>query len=99
MQTGFSEDDPENLTVACTVYVHQYNRLDAATILRFYSRGCHVESQVSLSPGMTVSLSLHVSGSARVTLGPCLVTWARKPECGLQFPQGPSTHTHGRNLR
>ena len=97
MQTCFSNEDPENLTVACSIYVHQENRLAAGTVWGFYPCSCHVESQGLLTPGMTVSLFLHASETARVTLGPCVVTWARSNECGLQFRRKPFAETQERS--
>jgi hypothetical protein len=63
----------------------------------FYPESCHVESSLSISPGMVVSLSLHLPGAARIKLMQGLVTWARKSEFGLRFLHGPATMTQERN--
>lgn len=50
-------------------------------------------------PGMVVSLSLHLPGTARIMLEPALVTWARKTEFGLRFLHGPARMTQERTTR
>lgn len=57
MQTCFSSDDPEYLPIPCTIVVHDEDRLGRGTIWGFYPHHCHVESDLLVSPGMTVSLS------------------------------------------
>ena len=93
MQTCFSSDDPEYLPIPCTIIVHQEDQLGAGTIWGFYPHRCHVESELPLSPGMTVSLSLHVSGTARIKLEQGLVTWATASEFGLEFRHGSTTRS------
>jgi hypothetical protein len=85
MQTCFSSDDPDTLPVPCTLVVHDEDQLVRGTIWGFYPRCCHVESELAISPGMTVSVSLHLQGKVRVKLEQGLVTWAREKEFGLTF--------------
>lgn len=59
MQTCFSSDDPETLPILCTIVVYDEDRLGSGTIWGFYPSRCHVQSDLSVSPGMMVSLSLH----------------------------------------
>lgn len=54
----------------------------------FYPQRCHVESWLPVSPGMMVSLPLHLPDAARVKLENGLVTWARASEFGVQFLHG-----------
>jgi hypothetical protein len=93
MQTCFSSDDPETLPVPCTLLIHDEDQLGPGTIWGFYPSGCHVESELLLSPGMTVSLSLDLTGNARVTLHHGLVTWARASEFGVEFGHGSTTRS------
>ncbi len=97
MQTCFSGDDVEYLPIACTVYVHHEDMIGAGTVWAFYPHRCHVESQVPVFPGMTVSLSLQLPGAGRVKIEQGLVTWARASEFGLQFMQGPTVMSHERS--
>lgn len=93
MQTCFSSDDPEYLPIPCTIIVHQENQLGAGTIWGFYPHRCHVESEFPLTPGMTVSLSLHLVGNARVKLEQGLVTWTRATEFGLECAHAATTRS------
>ena len=56
MQKFFTED-VEYLPVACTIVVHHEKLLGRGTIWAFYPPRCHVESQLPVSPAMSVSLS------------------------------------------
>lgn len=94
MQTCFSSDHPEYLPIPCTIVVHDEDRLGSGTVWAFYPHRCHVESQLRVSPGMTVSLSLHLPGAAGVRLAHGLVTWARASEFGIQFTHEPTTMSH-----
>jgi hypothetical protein len=93
MQTCFFPDDPEYLPIPCTIIVHQNDQLGAGTIWGFYPHRCHVEAELSLSPGMTVSLSFHLPGHAPVKLAQGLVTWASASEFGLKFAQASTTRS------
>ena len=97
MQTCFSSDDPEYLPIPCTIVVQHADLLGSGTIWGFYPGRCHVESDVPVGPGMTVSLSIHLPGAARVKLEQGLVTWARASEFGVQFTHGPVTMSHERS--
>jgi hypothetical protein len=97
MQTCFSSDNPGTLPVPCTLVVHDEDRLGSGTIWGFYPHRCHVESQLTLSPGMTVSVSLHLGGNVRVKLEQGLITWARKSEFGLTFTPTSSATTGERS--
>jgi hypothetical protein len=90
MQTCFSSDDPESLPIACTIVVHDEARLAPGTVWGFYPHRCLVESEFALSPGMIVSLSLHVPDAAAVRIDRGLVTWSGSSECGVQIQRDPS---------
>lgn len=79
MQTCFSSDDPDP-----PGFLHHRSIRRRPTRqwhhLGLYPHCCHVESQLSLSLGMTVSLSLHLQGNVRVKLEQGLITWARASE-------------------
>ncbi len=66
MQTCFSSDEVELLPIPCTVYVQHEEHIGVGTVWAFYSQRCHIETQLPVSPGMTVSLSLHLPGTGRV---------------------------------
>lgn len=91
MQTCFSSVDVALLPIPCTVYVQQEDEVEGGTVWAFSPQRCHVQSPLPVCPGMTVSLSLHLSGTGRVRIEHCLVTWARASEFGLQFPPHPVT--------
>ena len=57
---------------------------------------CHVETDLLVSPGMTISLSVHLPGAAGVSIERGLVTWSRPSECGIQFLHDPSTRHYER---
>ncbi|MCE3222866.1 MAG: hypothetical protein K0S58_1046 [Nitrospira sp.] len=97
MQTCFSSDDPESLSVPCTLVVHDEDRLGSGTIWGFYPHCCHVESELSLSPGMIVCVSLHLRGNVRVKLEQGLITWAQASEFGLTFMPTSSAPTGERS--
>ena len=98
MQTCFSSDDPESPPIPCTIVVHREELLASGTIWGFYPHRCHVESELPVSPGMTVSLFLHLPGTARVRLDQGVVTWARASEFGVRFTHGPATIGHQRTI-
>ena len=85
MQTCFSSDDTESLPIPCTIVVHDEDRHGSGRSWGFYSRRSHVESLLLVSPGMIVSLSLHVPGAAGIRIEQGLVTWSRPAEFGIQF--------------
>jgi hypothetical protein len=87
MQTS-STDDSEVLPIPCTVCLSAEGVIGTARVWAFYPNRCHVESWLQVSPGMMVSLSLHLPGAARVKLENGLVTWARASECGVRFLHG-----------
>jgi hypothetical protein len=91
MQTCFSSDDPEYLPIPCTIVLHHEDLIGSGTIWGFYPHRCHVESELLLSPGLTVSLSLHLPSAAGVRIERGLITWSRPSECGIQFQHDPST--------
>jgi hypothetical protein len=97
MQTCFSSDDPESLPIPCTIVVHDENRIGRGTIWGFYPGRCHVESEVVLSAGLVVSLSLHVPGAATIILHRALVVWSSRGEFGIRFAQEYSTAKYERN--
>ena len=96
MQTCFSSDDPESLPIPCTIVVHDEDRLGSGTIWGFYPQRCHVESALLVSPGMTLSLSLHLPGAPGIRIERSLVTWSRPSEFGMQFVHDPTTGHHER---
>jgi hypothetical protein len=59
MQTCFSTEEAELLPIPCSVYVQHDEDIREGTVWAFYPQRCHVQSQLPVSPGMTVSLSLH----------------------------------------
>ena len=75
MQTCFSSDDPEYLPIACTIVLHDEDRLGSGTIWGFYPHRCHVVSDFLVSPGMLVTLSLRLPGAAGVKIERGCVTW------------------------
>src|SRR5512133_10814 len=77
MYTCCPSDDPETLPILCTIVVHDENVCATGTVWGFFPHRCHVESPIPLMPGMHVSVSLHLSATARVRLSPGVVTWAR----------------------
>jgi len=89
MQTCSSSDDSDYLPIPCTIIVHHEDLFGKGTIWGFYPHRCHVESDLLVSPGVTVSLSLHLPGASRVKLQQGLVTWSRASEFGVQFTHGP----------
>ena len=91
MHTPCSPVDLDDLPLSCTVCLSQEGMIGTGEVWAFYPESCHVESTLSLSPGMVVSLSLHLPGTARIKLKQGLVTWARKTEFGLRFLHGPAT--------
>ena len=91
MQTPCSPVDLEDLPHSCTVCASQEGLIGTGEVWAFYPESCRVESALSVSPGMVVSLSVHLAGSTRIKLEPGLVTWARKTEFGLRFLHGPAT--------
>lgn len=97
MQTPCSPDDVDELPVSCTVCLPQEGMIGTGRVWAFYPDSCHVESSLSVSPGMLVALSLQLSGSARIKLEQGLVTWARQSEPGLIFLRGPATMTQERS--
>jgi hypothetical protein len=88
MQTASGPSDGEDLPLSCTVCVSQVGMIGTGRVWAFYPESCHVECALSVSPGMVVSLSLHLPGTARIKLKQGLVTWARKTEFGLRFYTG-----------
>ena len=87
MQTCSSSNDREDLPISCTISILQEKRLIAGTIGGFYPHHCQVETEHPLIPGMTVSLTMRVSGAAApMKLAMGKVTWARATECGIAFP-------------
>ena len=70
--------------------------LGSGTIWGFYPHRCHVESELLVSPGMTLSLSLHLPGAPGIRIERSLVTWSRPSEFGMQFVHDPSTGHHER---
>ena len=91
MQTSFIADDPDDLPIPCTITILQENRSIAGTIWAFYPHHCDVETQLPLTPGMTISVTLSVSGSAppmKLAMGK--VTWSRGTACGIAFPYSSS---------
>ena len=78
MHTYFLAHESEDLPLACTISVHTDDSLMAGTISRFYPHRCLIDSDRSLTPVMRVSLSLHLSDTARVRLGLRIVRWTRK---------------------
>jgi hypothetical protein len=83
-------DNSDCLTIPCTIVVHQEELLGRGTVWGFYPHRCHVESDLLVSPGMTVSLLLHLPGTSRLKLQQGLVTWSRASEFVVQF-----THSLG----
>jgi hypothetical protein len=96
MQTCFSSDNPDDLPIPCTIAVHEADGPIDGTIWAFYPHRCLVESHYPLTPGMPVSVTLHLSETARVRLGLGIVTWARAQECGIEFPQSSASTTFER---
>ena len=96
MHAGLIPDDSDDLPILCTLALHQDETLIAGTIWAFYPHRCHVETERPLTPGMVVSLVLHLSTSARVRLGLGIVTWARAQECGIAFPHSSASTTFTR---
>ena len=93
MQTSFIADDPDDLPIPCTLSIHQENRSIAGTIWAFYPHHCDVETQRPLTPGMTISVTLSVSGSAppmKLAMGKVSWTrlnqWQAPPHNMLPFP-------------
>jgi hypothetical protein len=93
MQTCSSLDHPEDLPIPCTIAAHEADGPIDGTIWAFYPHRCLVESQYPLTPGMPVSLTLHLSEIARVRLGLGIVTWARAQVCGIEFPYSSASTT------
>lgn len=96
MQTPCPPVDLEDLPFSCTVCLSQEGMIGTGRVWAFYPESCHVESALLISPGMVVSLSLHLPGTARIKLEHGLVTWARASELGIQFLHDPSTPHHER---
>ena len=78
MQTYFLAHESEDLPLASTISVHADAPLMAGTISGFYPHRRLIESDRSLTQGMRVFLSLHLSDAARVRLGLRIVRWTRK---------------------
>ena len=97
MQTYSSSHDPEYLPIPCTIVVQHEDLLGPGTIWGFYPHRCHVESDLPVSPGMTVSLSLHVPGAAGIRLEQGLVTWSRPSEFGVRFAPRAASISDGKN--
>ncbi len=68
--------------------MHHEEAIGAGTAWALYPHRCHVESELTVSPGMAVFLSIPLPGTGRVRIEHGLVTWARGSEFGLQFLQG-----------
>ena len=85
METYYSSEDREDLSLSCTILVHDENRLGSGTIWGFYPSRCHVESDLPISPGMMISLSLHIPGAAGLKIERGQVKWSCHSEFGLQF--------------
>ena len=87
MQTDFLTDVPDDQFLPCTISLLQEARSILGTIRGFYPHHCEVETQDPLTPGVTVSLTLHVAGATTpIMLAMGAVTWARATECGIAFP-------------
>ena len=90
MQTCFSSNDPEYLPIPCTIVVHDEDLRGRGTIWGFSPRRCHVESELLLNPGLTVSLSLHLPGASDVKPQQVLVARSRASEFGVRFAHLPA---------
>jgi hypothetical protein len=97
MQIPFSPDDVDDLPIPCTVCLSQEGMIGTGRVWAFSPESCHVQSALSMNPGMVVSLSLQLPGTARIKLEQGLVTWTRKSEFGLRFLRGPATIYHERS--
>ncbi len=64
MQTCSSLENPEDLPIPCMIAVHEADGPIDGAIWAFYPHRCLAESQYPLTPGMPVSLTLHLSESA-----------------------------------
>ena len=88
MQACFSSNGPEYLLIPCTIIVHNEDQLGAGTIWGFFPIAA-ISRVSALSSGMTVSLSLHLPGNARVKLEYGLVTWGKSIRVWLSLHPGP----------
>ena len=89
MHTLFPLVDLEDFPISCTVCLSEEGVIGTGKVWAFYPASCHVESALAITPGMMVTLSLHLPGIARITLKSGLVTWARESEFGLRFMPRP----------
>ena len=90
MQTPLTPGDGEDLPLSCTVCLSEEGIIGTGTVWAFYHQSCHIQSALRVRPGMLVTLSIQLSGGARIKLKPGLVTWARRSEFGLRFLRGPA---------
>ena len=87
MQVDLLTDIADDQPLSCTICILQEARSIPGTIRGFYPHHCEIETQDPLTPGMTVSLTLRVAGTATpIMLAMGGVTWARATECGIAFP-------------
>ncbi len=85
MQAYSSIDERAVLPIPARVSVHHEESIGLGTVWASYPHRCHVESELLVSPGMAVFLSIPLPGTGRVRIEHGLVTWARGSEFGLQF--------------
>lgn len=97
MHTPGPPVDLEDLPLSCTVCLAQEGMIGTGKVWAFYPASCHVESALTISPGMVVTLSLHLPETARINLKQGLVTWARESEFGLRFLHEPASMTQERS--
>lgn len=96
MQTPFFRYDVDDLPIPCTVCLVQEGVTGMGKVWAFYPASCHVESALEISPGMMVSLTLHLPGRACINLKQGLVTWTWESEFGLRFVHAPATRHQDR---
>ncbi len=97
MQTYSSVDEAVCLSIPCKVSVHHKEAIGAGTVWALYPHRCHVESELTVSPGRAVFLSIPLPGTGRVRIAHGLVMWACGSEFGLQFTHGPVSLSHERS--
>ena len=99
MPTPCPPVDLEDLPLPCTICLSHDGLIGTGRVWAFYPESCHVESPLSVSPGMVVSISLHLTGNTRIRLEEGLVTWVRTREFGLRFVRRPATMHQERSTR
>ena len=78
---GFPVDLKE-WPIPCTVCLSQEGMIGMGKVWAFSPESCHVESVLSVSPGMMVSLSLQLPGIAKINLKQGLIIWTRNWSSG-----------------